>query len=77
MTHPRSQVIEAFMPSWAKEKGVGIWGFKEEEDNSQEDGKSQRLGTNVCLATQMSLLGIKILSGNSSLPGTDPLSKFF
>ena len=30
------QEIEAYIPSWAEEKGVGVWGFKGEEDKSQE-----------------------------------------
>ena len=43
-----SQVIEAYIPSWAKEKGLGVWGFKEEENNSREDEKSKCL-VNRCL----------------------------
>ena len=34
------QEFEAYMLAWAKEKGLGIWGFKREEDNPQDDGKS-------------------------------------
>ena len=29
----------------AKEKGLRIWGFKREEDNPQDDGKSYYLGS--------------------------------
>ena len=36
------------MPFWAKEKGVGIWHFKGEKNNSLEDGKSKYLVTNIC-----------------------------
>ena len=28
------QAIEAYTLSWAKEKGLGIWGLKGAEDNS-------------------------------------------
>ena len=42
------QAIEAYMPSWVKEKGVRVWGFKGEEDNAQEDEKSKYL-VNKCL----------------------------
>lgn len=41
MRLPSSQVIEADRPFEAPEKGVSIWGFKGEEDDSQEDGKSK------------------------------------
>ena len=34
-----SQAVEAYMPSRAKEKGVGIWDVRGKKDNSQEDGK--------------------------------------
>lgn len=27
-----SQVTETFVPFWAKEKGVGLWGFRVEEE---------------------------------------------
>ena len=43
-----SQEIEAYMSSWAKEKGVGVCDFKGEENNSQEYGKSKCL-VNKCL----------------------------
>ena len=38
-----SQKIEVYMPSTAKDMGVGVWSFKEKEDNSQEDEKSKYL----------------------------------
>ena len=34
-----TQAFKAYTLPWAKEKRVGIWGFKEEEKNSQEDRK--------------------------------------
>ena len=36
MRHSYSQNIEAYVPSWAKEKWVGDWDFTGEEDNSQD-----------------------------------------
>lgn len=36
------------MPSRAKEKGMGTWVFKREENNSKEDEKSKGL-VNRCL----------------------------
>lgn len=38
-----NQAMEAYMPSGAKEKWVGVWNFKGEEDNLQEAGKSKCL----------------------------------
>lgn len=35
---PGSQSFEAYVPSWAKGKGIGICGFKGKEENSEEDG---------------------------------------
>ena len=43
-----SQAIDAYMPSCTKEKGVGVWDFKGEENNSWEDEKSKSL-VNKCL----------------------------
>lgn len=37
------EAIKAYMPSWAREKGVRVWNFKGEEHTSQEDGKSKGL----------------------------------
>lgn len=37
------QVMQAYVPTWAKEKWVEIRGCKAEEDNSREDEKSKRL----------------------------------
>ena len=48
MTLSGSQVVEVYTPSWAKEKGLGVRGFKEEENNSPEDEKSKCL-VNRCL----------------------------
>lgn len=44
---PNRQAVEAHMPFWAKEKGVGVCSFKRKEDNSQKDGKSKYL-VNKC-----------------------------
>ena len=46
-----TQAFKAYTLPWAKEKRVGIWGFMEEEDNPQEDGKSKCL-MNKCLLLQ-------------------------
>ena len=43
-----SPTTEAYMSSWAQEKGIGIWVFKGEEENSQQDEKSKCL-VNKCL----------------------------
>ena len=48
MTLSGSQVVEVYTPSWGKEKGLGVRGFKEEENNSPEDEKSKCL-VNRCL----------------------------
>lgn len=40
MKHTSSQEIEACMSSWAKDKEVGIWDIKGEEDNLQAEGKN-------------------------------------
>ena len=55
----------------SKEKGVRAWGFKGEEDKSQDNGEEQVLGEQIFAAP--GLFEIKILSGNSSLPGIGPL----
>lgn len=34
------QAFEVYMQSWAKEKGLGIWAFKCQENNSQENIKA-------------------------------------
>ena len=51
-----SQTIEAYMPFWAKEKGLGVWDCKGEEDNSQEVGKSKGL-VNKCLLFHAETMG--------------------
>lgn len=43
-----SQAIEAYTPFLAKEKDVGVWVFKGEENNSPEDGKN-KCSVNKCL----------------------------
>lgn len=35
---PDSQAIGAYMPSCTKEEGLGVCGFRAEEDNSQVEG---------------------------------------
>lgn len=32
-----SQGFEAYLPPWAKGKGIGVWGFKGKDNSSQED----------------------------------------
>ena len=55
---PNSQAIEAYMPFWAKKKGVGIWGYSGEGDNSQKDSKSKYL-VNKCLLCHAEAMGHK------------------
>ena len=45
MKPPDSQLIEAYVLSWAKEKGVRIWYFKGGEDKSEGGGKNKYSGT--------------------------------
>lgn len=47
MEPKRNQTDEAYMLSWAKKKEIGSQGFKEEEDNSQENEKSRYLTSEV------------------------------
>lgn len=88
-----SQAVEAYVPTWANEKWVGVWGFREKEDQSQEDGKSGRLFTTAMqthrdadkiLSKEAKLPPayhtysiLFVVSGASSLPGPGPSSKFF
>lgn len=54
MGNPRKHKIpkivkqnDGYMLSWTKEKEVGIWDFKEKEDNSQEDEKDELFGKQI------------------------------
>ena len=67
---PNSQAIEASMLFWAKKKRVGIWGFKGKEDDSQEDGKGERLANKLfsCQEETMDMRGLE----QRSIPSTPP-----
>lgn len=49
-----SQVTEAYMLSWGKEKEVGVWGFQGEKDNSKENSNHF-----VNISRQVSLPDVK------------------
>lgn len=51
-----NKAIEAYMLSWAKKKGLRVWGFKGKENNSQEDGKSKDLAIK-CLQCHTETVG--------------------
>lgn len=73
MRLPGSQAAKAYMPSRAKEKGVGVWGFKGKEDNSQKDGKSKCL-VNKCLPCSAETMGHRKhfhQTGPAKLPPVD------
>ena len=61
------QTVEAYVQSWTKQKGVGVWDFKGEKDNLQEDGKSKCL-VSRCLLGHAEKMGHREDSGLQALP---------
>lgn len=58
-------------------KGIGAWDFRGKGRQFTGSEKDGLWLTDVCPATQVYLSDTESIFSNSSLPGTDPLSKFF